>query len=229
MELANQIRQYVDDGDYAEAARLSLKTASTGRPEAPVMDAILYLTATLRSLCIDLACKHRDVGPNYEALEALLREVRTIAQTPRPPSSAGSMCFSETSSSSRLLPFVLLSLIGLPPSAGPKSAQPGVIASSAIHVEPGYPALMKLVDDETVLRFAQVNAEAMAMNDAAQANDLDEDRFRAQVILATANEMGLSEIARVAEDVVILLRPLGTNALRGYGQAMLRLAKALAP
>lgn len=78
MELANKIRQHVDDGDYAEAARLSLKTASTGRPEAPVMDAIFYLTATLRSLCIDLACKHCDVDPNYEALEALLREVNAV-------------------------------------------------------------------------------------------------------------------------------------------------------
>ena len=65
------------------------------------------------------------------------------------------------------------------------------------------------------------------MNDAALANDLDEARFRAHFIVATAYDMGLPNIARVAEDVVVLLRPPGTEPLAGYGHAMLRLAKVL--
>lgn len=88
---------------------------------------------------------------------------------------------------------------------------------------------MKMIDQETVLRFAQLNVEAMAMNDAALADDLDEARFRAHLIRTAAQEMGLAGVLGVAEDVIVLLRPPGTEPLPGYGHAMLRLAKILTP
>ncbi|MGN6479884.1 hypothetical protein [Luteibacter sp.] len=88
---------------------------------------------------------------------------------------------------------------------------------------------MNMTDHETVLRIAQLNVEAMAMNDAALADDLDEARFRAHLIRTSAHEMGLTRVLEVAEDVIVLLRPVGTDPLPGYGHAMLRLAKALNP
>lgn len=88
---------------------------------------------------------------------------------------------------------------------------------------------MKMIDQETVHRFAQLNVEAMAMNDAALADDLDEARFRAQLIRADAEALGLPELVAVAEDILALLRPPGTEPLPGYGRAMLRLATVLTP
>jgi 4-phytase/acid phosphatase len=86
-----------------------------------------------------------------------------------------------------------------------------------------------MIDQQTVLRFAQLNVEAIAMNDAALADDLDEARFRAHLIREAAEEMGMTELLEVAEDVIVLLRPPGTEPLPGYGHAMLRLAKLLTP
>ena len=76
---------------------------------------------------------------------------------------------------------------------------------------------------------AQVDVEAMAMNDAALADDLDQVRFRAHLIHTTAQEMDLDDFLKVADDVIVLPRPPGTEPLPGYGHAMLRLAKALTP
>ncbi|UPG96340.1 hypothetical protein [Luteibacter aegosomatissinici] len=88
---------------------------------------------------------------------------------------------------------------------------------------------MKMVDEDAILRFAQLNAEAIAMNDAALADDLDEARFRAHLIRTAAEEMGLSEVVEAAQDVVVLLRAPGTVPLPDYGHAMLRLARILTP
>lgn len=98
-----------------------------------------------------------------------------------------------------------------------------------IRREPAYASFMKMIDQEAALRFAQLNVEAMAMNDAALADDLDEARFRAHLIRTSAREMGLTRVLEVAEDVIVLLRPVGTEPLPGYGHAMLRLAKILTP
>jgi 4-phytase/acid phosphatase len=88
---------------------------------------------------------------------------------------------------------------------------------------------MTRVDEEAILQFAQLSADAIAMNDAALADDLDEARFRAGLILSAAQGIGLLDVAEAAEDVVVLLRPPGNEPIPGYGHAMLRLAKALSP
>lgn len=78
-----------------------------------------------------------------------------------------------------------------------------------------------MIGEEAIYRFAQLNAETMAMNDAALADDLDEARFRARVIPVFVEEIGL------AGDMVLLLRKPDTEPLPGYGHAMLRLANVL--
>jgi 4-phytase / acid phosphatase len=88
---------------------------------------------------------------------------------------------------------------------------------------------MKMTDEDAILRLAQLNSEAMAMNDAALADDLDEARFRAHRIFGSALALGLSDIADVAAEVERLLGGVGTTPLPGYGHAMLRLAKILTP
>lgn len=78
MDTANQIRQYVDAGDYEAAAKLSIEAAKDRRPESEVMQAILYLTAALRHNCMNRAVRKQDSGPEYCALEATLREVNKV-------------------------------------------------------------------------------------------------------------------------------------------------------
>ncbi|MGN6481156.1 hypothetical protein [Luteibacter sp.] len=56
---------------------------------------------------------------------------------------------------------------------------------------------MDMTDQETVLRIAQLNVEAMAMNEAALDDDLDEARFRAHLIRTAAQEMGLAGVLAV--------------------------------
>ncbi|KJV31286.1 hypothetical protein VI08_13580 [Luteibacter yeojuensis] len=83
--------------------------------------------------------------------------------------------------------------------------------------------------DTTIRRLAKLNFEVIAMNDAVLAHDLDEARFRTHFIHMSVQDMGFWEVARVAADVVLLLRGLGCDPLPGYGQAMLNLARALTP
>lgn len=67
------------------------------------------------------------------------------------------------------------------------------------------------------------------MNDSAGAHDLDEARFRANLIRRTAEKMGLPEVLSAAEEVAVHLGPIGCKPLPGYGRAMLQLAKILTP
>jgi len=76
--------------------------------------------------------------------------------------------------------------------------------------------------------LAELSMDAKAMNDAALADDLDEARFRARLIVVRARGGGLELVAEAAEDIAVLLRDPGMEPLPGYGHAMLRLANILA-
>lgn len=88
---------------------------------------------------------------------------------------------------------------------------------------------MSLIDEDAVLRFAQLCADAIAMNDAALASDFDEARFRARMITDLAIDLGLSGVSGASADIERLLGPSGTEPGQGYGNAMLRLAKLMTP
>ncbi|WP_213947468.1 hypothetical protein [Luteibacter sp. dw_328] len=78
-----------------------------------------------------------------------------------------------------------------------------------------------------ILSIAALVREAADMNDAALASDLDEARFRAQLIAARADEVGYVDLALAAAHLVVILGPDGTTPLPGYGAGMLRVANAL--
>lgn len=65
------------------------------------------------------------------------------------------------------------------------------------------------------------------MNDAALALDLDESRFRAQLIAARADEAGYVDLALAAAHLALVLGPFGTKPAPGYGAGMLRVASEL--
>lgn len=92
-----------------------------------------------------------------------------------------------------------------------------------------YPPGMTPIDAISVLRFAELSVEALAMNDAALARDMDEARVRAHLIFGRALVLGLPEVADAAREVERLLGVSGTEPSPGYGHAMLRLANLLTP
>jgi len=65
------------------------------------------------------------------------------------------------------------------------------------------------------------------MGDAALALDVDEARFRAQLIGARADQAGYVDLALAAAHLVITLGPVGTAPSSGYGAGMLRVANEL--
>lgn len=78
-----------------------------------------------------------------------------------------------------------------------------------------------------ILDVAALVREAAAMGDAALAMDLDETRFRAQLIAARADEAGHVELALAAARLVTVLGPVGTTPMPGYGAGILRVAEEL--
>lgn len=78
-----------------------------------------------------------------------------------------------------------------------------------------------------VLDVALILRDAAAMNDAALACDLDEARFRAQLIAAKADDAGYVDLALAATHLVVILGPAGTTQSPGYGAGMLRVAEEL--
>jgi hypothetical protein len=65
MEIADQIRLYVDSEKYSDALRLGLLAAVEGRCNLRVMESMLFRTATLRSTCMDMASRKMDSGVAY--------------------------------------------------------------------------------------------------------------------------------------------------------------------
>jgi hypothetical protein len=78
-----------------------------------------------------------------------------------------------------------------------------------------------------ILDVAALVQEAAAMGDAALALDLDEARFRAQLIAAKADEAGYVDLALAAAHLVVVLGPVGTTPSPGYGAGVLRVANEL--
>jgi hypothetical protein len=70
--------------------------------------------------------------------------------------------------------------------------------------------------------------EAAAMGDAALAGDFDEARFRASLIIETADAAGLVDVVLAAARTLDQLGPAGGTPKRGYGTAILLLADRLA-
>lgn len=78
-----------------------------------------------------------------------------------------------------------------------------------------------------ILDVAALVLEAAAMGDAALALDLDEARFRAQLIAAKADAARYSDLALAALHLVSILGPVGTVPPPGYGAGILHVANEL--
>jgi len=83
------------------------------------------------------------------------------------------------------------------------------------------------LNEAIVLDVAALVAEAVGLGDAVLANDLDEARFRARLIVAQAGASGYSVVAKAAADLVHLLGSSGSVPMPGYGAGILNLAEAL--
>jgi hypothetical protein len=81
--------------------------------------------------------------------------------------------------------------------------------------------------EESILAVAEIVRDSAAMNDAALAGDLDEARFRAQLIVAKADAAGHLDLVLAAAHLVHILGPGGTTPLPGYGAGMLHIANEL--
>ncbi|MFT4163487.1 hypothetical protein [Shinella sp.] len=78
MTLAEQMNDLIQAGDYRRVVDLGIAASLTGRLEPEAFQALLRMTARLRSACIDLALRKADSGPEYEALEAILIEANKL-------------------------------------------------------------------------------------------------------------------------------------------------------
>jgi len=81
--------------------------------------------------------------------------------------------------------------------------------------------------ESPILDVAVLVNEAAAMGDAALAKDMDEARFRAQLIAAKADLAGYVDLAIAAAHLVAVLGPVGTTPGPGYGAGILRVADEL--
>jgi hypothetical protein len=82
-------------------------------------------------------------------------------------------------------------------------------------------------NEESILAVAEIVRDSAAMNDAALAGDLDEARFRVQLIVAKADAGGHMDLVLAAGHLLHMLGPTGTTPLPGYGAGMLRIANEL--
>lgn len=84
-------------------------------------------------------------------------------------------------------------------------------------------------DDTVAIIRTMLTLEAVAMGDAALCGEMDEARFRADLIARSAIAENLPDVAEAALDVVVLLGTTGSLPQPGYGDAVLRLARVLRP
>jgi hypothetical protein len=82
-------------------------------------------------------------------------------------------------------------------------------------------------NEQSILAIAEILREAAAMNDAALAGDLDEARFRAQLIAKTADAGDHLDLVLAAGRLLHVLGPTGTTPLPGYGACILRITTEL--
>ncbi len=77
------------------------------------------------------------------------------------------------------------------------------------------------------LNFAALAEEAAAMSDAVLSNDLQEARFRAQLLAAKADLAVFGRLAMAAATLLTALGPPGTTPTTGYGADILKVADEL--
>ncbi|CAD6550384.1 hypothetical protein ACFQ3P_24230 [Paraburkholderia sabiae] len=71
---ADKIRSNVSIGAYQQAYLLGVNALETAKSDrSDIVAALRDLTARLRSECMERAIQKMDFGPEYEALERLLR------------------------------------------------------------------------------------------------------------------------------------------------------------
>ncbi|MGF6408576.1 hypothetical protein [Paraburkholderia tuberum] len=79
MSLKSQrVREMVRAAAYREAYLIGRKALEESACDDEVIAALRDLTTQLRSNCMDLAARKMDVGPEYDALEKLLREANRL-------------------------------------------------------------------------------------------------------------------------------------------------------
>lgn len=78
-----------------------------------------------------------------------------------------------------------------------------------------------------LMDFAELTLEARACSVAILAEDFDEARFRATIVVAKALAFNQPEVAEHAAAAVHALGPAGTPPGSGYGGHVLTMAKAL--
>ena len=77
------------------------------------------------------------------------------------------------------------------------------------------------------LTMGDIIFDAVAMNEAAVAGDLDESRFRARRIASLAAPEGFDGIAEAAYKLGRLLGPPGSEPQPGYGAAMVAISNEI--
>jgi len=77
------------------------------------------------------------------------------------------------------------------------------------------------------LTMGDIIFDAVAMNEAAVAGDLDESRFRARRIASLAAPEGFDGIAEAACQLSRLLGPPGSEPQPGYGAAMVAISNEI--
>jgi|GEM_PF-4514212 len=86
---------------------------------------------------------------------------------------------------------------------------------------------MAILDRDTTLTRTRLAADATAIGHAVLEGDLEEARFRAQLLRIQAEDLGLGEAANAALRVMLLLPVDHCRPERGIGLAVLRLCDSL--
>lgn len=81
--------------------------------------------------------------------------------------------------------------------------------------------------EQSILILAEIVRDSHAMNEAALARDLDEARFLAVLVASKAEAAGMGDVALAADDLVVMLGPMGSEPNSDYGTAILRVANEL--
>ncbi|GAB2801176.1 hypothetical protein [Dyella kyungheensis] len=77
-ELARKISEKVELGAFAEALQLARVSTSGRMLDPAVRQAMLDLTAELRSICMGMASRKKDFVPEYDAIENVLRQANEL-------------------------------------------------------------------------------------------------------------------------------------------------------
>lgn len=81
--------------------------------------------------------------------------------------------------------------------------------------------------EHAVLVVAEIARDSRAMNQAALIGDFDEVRFLAVLVASKAEHAGMADVALAADDLVVILGPMGSQPNADLGEAMVRVAEAL--